>query len=119
LVAIAPVKNSTRTHIIGTVEMSRRHMGVWAFGRPQQIYLSNLAIAENCRRQGVARQLLQAAERQARDWGFRELYLHVMMDNLAARNLYQCMEYEVQSVETTLLSLVNVHAPRLLLRKSL
>ena len=71
------------------------------------------------RRQGVARQLLKTAEQLSLDWGFRELYLHVMADNNRARLLYQNMGYQVHRIEPSLLSLLNLQPSRLLLKKLL
>ena len=105
--------------VVGTVEMSHRRYSWRVFNQPQQIYLSNLAVREGYRRRGAARQLLRASEQQALDWGFREIYLHVMSDNNRARQLYQHMGYRVQRVETTLLSLLNVQPQRILLKKVL
>ena len=105
--------------VVGTVEMSHRRYSWRAFNQPQQIYVSNLAVRDGYRRRGVARQLLKSSEQQALDWGFREIYLHVMADNSRARQLYEKMGYRVQSVETTLLSLLNVQPQRLLLKKVL
>lgn len=103
--------------LVGTVEMSCRRYTLWAFNQPQQIYLSNLAVREDCRRRGIARQLLEAAEQQALAWGFRAIYLHVMADNTQARHLYQRAGYRVQQVDTTLWSLILPQPQRLLLKK--
>lgn len=119
LIAIAPSKNYKPEAVAGTVELSCKRYSLWEFSQPQQIYLSNLAVREQYRRQGFARLLLQAAEQQTLEWGFRELYLHVMVDNHHARQLYQKMGYRIQRVETTVLSLLNVQPQRLLLRKVL
>jgi len=117
LAAIAPTATQSADVVVGTVEISYRQQSLWAFNRPKQIYLSNLAVRENCRRRGVARQLLLASEQQAREWGFRELYLHVMADNTRARQLYERMGYHLHCVETTLFSIFNAQPPRLLLKK--
>ncbi len=119
LAAIAPHKQTRQPHIVGTLELSHRYPPTWLWHRPQQMYLSNLAVLHTCRRQGIARQLLAAAEQQTLDWGFHDLYLHVMMDNIRARQLYHNTGYRVHKVETTLLSWINLQPPRLLLRKTL
>lgn len=119
LAAIAPEKQSRRNVVIGTVEISYRQQGFWTFKRSRQIYLSNLAVRESCRRQGVARRLLENAEQLSMAWGFREMYLHVMADNTRARTLYQAMGYQLQTVEPTLFSLLSLQPPRLLLKKVL
>lgn len=119
LTAIAPDRKSQKSVVVGTVEISCRQPSLWTLNRPQQVYLSNLAVQEGCRRQGIARKLLEAAEQLSLDWGFRELYLHVMADNTRARLLYKNMGYQLQQVEPTLFSLLNLQPSRLLLKKSL
>ena len=119
LTAIAPDRQSRQQRVVGTVEISRRQPGLWSFNRSNQVYLSNLAVQEGCRRRGVARKLLAAAEQLSLDWGFRELYLHVMADNTQARLLYQNMGYQLYQVEPTLFSLLSLQPSRLLLKKTL
>lgn len=84
---------------IGTVELSLRHPPLNPFRKSRYLYLSNLAVSKEYRRQGVAQQLLQACERIALDWGFHELYLHVLEDNHAAKRLYYKAGYRVRSIE--------------------
>lgn len=119
LTAIAPDRQSQKHRVVGTVEIACRQPGLWSFNRPNQVYLSNLAVQEGCRRRGVARKLLESAEQLSLDWGFRELYLHVMADNTQARLLYKNMGYQIQQVEPTLFSLLNLQPSRLLLKKTL
>ncbi|HEY9887648.1 MAG TPA: GNAT family N-acetyltransferase [Candidatus Obscuribacterales bacterium] len=119
LTAIAPVTQNQQNFVVGTVEIAHRQPSLFALHRPHQVYLSNLAVREGCRRQGVARRLLQSAEQLSLEWGFRELYLHVMADNTQARRLYQTMGYQLHQVEPTLFSLVNLQPARLLLKKVL
>lgn len=119
LTAIAPDRYTQQLRVVGTVEMAHQKPGLWSFQRSRQIYLSNLAVREGCRRQGVARRLLQAAEKLSLEWGFQELSLHVMTDNTRARQLYQTMGYQLHRVEPTLFSLLNLQPSRLLLKKPL
>ncbi len=86
--------------IVGTVEMALRCIKPWTLGMTQFPYLSNLAIADSYRRQGGASQLLQACEDIALDWGFHDLYLHVLDNNRAARRLYHKEGYRVHSIES-------------------
>lgn len=51
-------------------------------------YVDSLATAEASRRRGVARALLDGAERQARRHGLRALALDTWVDNAPARALY-------------------------------
>lgn len=117
LAAIADKTDSAEEWVVGTVEISCRHRNPWLMTSRKHLYLSNLAVRANCRRQGIARQLLQGCEQRARQWGFHEIYLHVMEDNARARHLYQSMGYHVHRVEITLWSLLVPRPRRLLLRK--
>lgn len=74
--------------VVGTAEISLRPM---AHG--QYPYLSNLAVLPAWRRRGIARQLLLSAEGVVQGWGYRQLHLHVVEDNLPARQLYAQLRY--------------------------
>lgn len=119
LAAIAPVAPTPQSGLVGTVEVSLRRYSLWSTHRPRHLYLSNLAVREAARRQGIARQLLLACEQTAQSWGFGELYLHVMEDNLRARQVYQQAGYHLYRTEVTLFSLLSGQPRRLLLRKVL
>jgi ribosomal protein S18 acetylase RimI-like enzyme len=80
--------------------MALRCINPWTLGMTQFPYLSNLAIAESYRRQGGASQLLQACEAIALDWGFQDLYLHVLENNRPARRLYYKEGYRIHSIES-------------------
>ena len=118
LTAISPGRSTQQPTVVGTVEVAYRQPNLWTFNRSQWVYLSNLAVCQRYRRQGVARRLLQAAEHLSLDWGFQELSLHVMADNAQARQLYQTMGYQLHRVEPTLFSLLNFQPSRLLLKKA-
>ncbi|KAL3152092.1 hypothetical protein ABBQ32_001198 [Trebouxia sp. C0010 RCD-2024] len=51
-------------------------------------YMSNVCTAKAAQRQGVATQLVQAAEAEAARQGVKFLYVHVAQDNTAAVKLY-------------------------------
>lgn len=55
--------------------------------------LLTIATAPECRRQGLARITLQAAENSARQSGATQLFLEVAEDNIAARTLYEDAGY--------------------------
>ena len=74
--------------VVGTAEISLRAM---AHGKYP--YLSNLAVLPEWRRRGIARQLLLSAEEVVQRWGYRRLQLHVLQDNLPARQLYTQLGY--------------------------
>jgi ribosomal protein S18 acetylase RimI-like enzyme len=116
--AVVKGQGNTKTDwLVGTVEMSPRRSPLWPPRRPHQLYLANLAVRESARRQGVARQLLLSCEQTAHQWGFRELYLHVMEDNDRARRVYHQAGFKVHRTEDTLLSLMGLQPRKLLLRK--
>lgn len=104
--------------IVGTVELSPKRHPPWQKGLVRQLYLSNLAVRSAYRRTGVARQLLMACERIAHTGEFSELYLHVMEDNRAARQLYEQAGYELEQAEINLFTLLG-QPRRLRLRKAL
>ncbi|MEM9247013.1 MAG: GNAT family N-acetyltransferase, partial [Cyanobacteria bacterium P01_F01_bin.153] len=81
--------------------------------------ISNLAIAEPYRRQGVATALLVECERFAKRWGFTAIYLHVLEDNQAARRLYQGVGYRTESILADWFSRLLGRSRRLLMRKTL
>ena len=105
--------------IVGTVELSTRNSYLWRIRHPRQLYLSNLAVDANCRRQGVAQQLLSACEQVAFEWGFQELYLHVMEDNMEARRLYQKTGYRLYQSEYGLATWLWGKPKRLLMLKKM
>ena len=105
--------------IVGTVELSTRNNYLWRIRHPRQLYLSNLAVDANCRRQGVAQQLLIACEQVAFEWGFQEVYLHVMEDNTEARRLYQKTGYRLYQSEYGLAALLWGKPKRLLMLKKI
>lgn len=74
--------------VVATAEISLRAM---AHGKYP--YLANLAVLPPWRRRGIARQLLLSAEGVVQGWGYHQLYLHVVEDNLAARQLYAQLRY--------------------------
>jgi len=88
--------------LAGTVEMTLRPSYPWRiYGSSQYPYLSNLAVRPECRRQGVARELLLSCEQIALDWGFQDLYLHVLENNQKARGLYTKLGYRLDQVDSS------------------
>lgn len=92
--------------VAGIVEMAVRSIPAgtslgYSTHRPCRApYLSNLAVHPQQRRQGVAKQLLLSCERIALTWGFNDLYLHVLENNLEARQLYFNLGYQLHQVDT-------------------
>ena len=114
LVAVRPSSAAT---ILGTVEISVQRYYLWSSSR--YVYLSNLAVQTDCRRQGIAYELLQRCELVGKTWGLGDMYLHVREDNRAARQLYEKCGYEVQRIDFNLASFLLHQAQPLFLHKKL
>ncbi|MEO1374092.1 MAG: GNAT family N-acetyltransferase [Cyanobacteria bacterium J06635_10] len=101
LVAVDTKPEST-PNLVATVELSVRLCDSWAYTNKRKsfAYLSNLAVHPQYRRQGAARGLLTSCEKVARDWGFKDLYLHVLENNYQARQLYFKLGYRMHQVES-------------------
>jgi len=64
-------------------------------------YLCNLSVAKEFRRKGLGKMLCQVSERVAKDmWGYKDMYLHVQEENVAAQKLYESMGYVRKNVLT-------------------
>lgn len=111
--------SSTANHLAGTVEMALRSVYPWQPYSNQHLYISNLAVKAEYRRQGVARQLLNTCERIALEWGFNDLYLHVLENNHQARRLYFKAGYRLQQVDPGIASWLLGQPRRLFLHKHL
>ncbi|BAS58628.1 GCN5-related N-acetyltransferase [Leptolyngbya boryana IAM M-101] len=85
--------------IVGTVEVGIRSANPWQPKTSQYIYLSNLAVREEFRRQGIAEQLLLACEPYVESWGYRQIYLHVLETNQAAKALYFKLGYRLEEIQ--------------------
>lgn len=121
LVAVASVSTATgcSEELAGTVELALRSTSSWQSRASQYPYISNLAVSKSRRRQGVARQLLLACERTSVEWGFSDLYLHVLENNHQARQLYLKAGYEQRQVESSYGTWLLGHPKRLFLHKHL
>jgi ribosomal protein S18 acetylase RimI-like enzyme len=104
---------------IGTIEISLKTPPPWQSPHIRYLYLSNLAVHLDHRRQGVAQQLLQTCDRVALDWGFQDIYLHVLESNYQARRLYLRSGYRLLRVETSIGSWLLGRSRQLFLHKSL
>lgn len=105
--------------LIGTVEMALRHPHVFQFHQAKYLYLSNLAVRAEHRRQGVAYHLLTACESIALSWGFQDIYLHVLENNYQARRLYLKTGYKLQQADPSWSAWLLRQPRRLLLHKHL
>jgi ribosomal protein S18 acetylase RimI-like enzyme len=116
LIASQSVKGDYRIReaIVGTVEIKQHKSFLSGLSRP---YICNLAVKSSHRRQGIARQLLLKCEQIAREWEAKELTLHVLDNNHAARQLYLASGYQIEQVETNLSYLLWQQPRRILLQK--
>jgi ribosomal protein S18 acetylase RimI-like enzyme len=105
--------------VVGTVEVGVRTAERRRPSNYRYVYLSNLAVSRDFRRHGVAQELIKTCELLTIEWGYTEIYLHVMGNNDRGRNLYQKLGYELVSSEFVW-SILPWHRPeRLYLRKQL
>ena len=102
--------------IIGTIELTLRPISLLGKCLP---YISNLAVSNDCRRQGVAYKLLEHCEKIVKLWGFREIWLHVLEDNLAAQHLYHKKGYSTFKIDSDLAYFIFRKPRKLLLQKKL
>lgn len=116
---VAETRQSNGSVFVGTVEVSLRSTFPWQPRMFRYPYLSNLAVEPRYRQRGIGQQLLLACERLVEEWGFHELYLHVLENNLPARRLYTKVGYQLHTVEADWVNWLMGRPRRLLLRKSL
>ena len=62
-----------------------------------ELHINSLAIAEACRRQGLARRLLRHVFRESIDAGAQSATLEVRRSNDAARGLYETLGFRVEA----------------------
>lgn len=87
-------------NLVGTVELGLRFHDSWKQDARSFLYLSNLAVDQKYRRNGVASKLLLGCEKICQEWGFKDLYLHVLEENYQARQLYFKLGYRMHKVES-------------------
>lgn len=104
--------------IVGTVELTLRFSSLW-IPEAQYPYISNLAVKNTYRRQGIGGKLLASCEQVAREWGYREIRLHVLENNHSAKQLYFGNGYQLYQKESGWSEFFFNGAQRLLLRKKL
>ncbi|MEA5571373.1 GNAT family N-acetyltransferase [Calothrix sp. UHCC 0171] len=119
LCLVAVDTSSTSDNLAGTVELGVRFNDSWAKTAKSFPYLSNLAVHPNYRRQGAASELLAGCEKLAQEWGFQDVYLHVLENNYQARQLYFKHGYRVHQVESNLNTLIFRRDRQILLHKHL
>lgn len=62
-------------------------------------YLSNVCVAKELHRNGLGYMLVAKSKLVAEDWGMSDLYVHVAVDNEAAKNLYMKSGFVYESDE--------------------
>lgn len=118
LVASLATSAESEPIIVGTVELTVRFPSLW-IPEAQYPYIANLAVKNTYRRQGVGRKLLARCEQVAREWGYREIRLHVLENNHSAKQLYFSNGYQVHRKESGWSEFFFNSAQRLLLRKKI
>jgi GNAT superfamily N-acetyltransferase len=73
------------------------HRSFSTFRGQEVMYLEDLAVLPQYRRQGIARELLSAIARLARERGYPSIYWLVMDWNDAARQLYETVGAEIET----------------------
>jgi ribosomal protein S18 acetylase RimI-like enzyme len=101
---IFPRLNSIQqTKLLGTVEFSDadfRGTSLETLGHERKLYIMDLAVSAEARRMGIASKLLAFIDNYARKNNYREMYLHVDVENEVARRLYRKFGYvEVPPVD--------------------
>ncbi|MGD2181605.1 GNAT family N-acetyltransferase [Lusitaniella coriacea] len=119
VLAAAPISGSLNTSVVvaGTIEIALRSSGIG--GGVQYPYISNLAVGQCYRRRGIARKLLLSCEPTALEWGFRDIYLHVLESNEPAQQLYLTSGYQLHRIESGVGNWLLNRPRRLLLHKHL
>ena len=110
-------QTTKNSEIIGTVEIGL-NSSFWS-NKSQYPYISNLAVKDSYRRQGVGKKLLEKCEQIAWNWGYREIRLHVLYNNRSAQKLYLSKGYKILQVESGWNSFGFHDSRRLLLGKQL
>ncbi|MBO1059806.1 MAG: GNAT family N-acetyltransferase [Aphanizomenon flos-aquae CP01] len=103
--------------IMGTIEIGIRLIDSWTSANSAFPYLSNLAIHPSYRRLGLGSSLLIRCEQISLEWGFQDLYLHVLENNHHACKLYFKLAYQVHKIESPWDLLFFSRSRRILLHK--
>jgi ribosomal protein S18 acetylase RimI-like enzyme len=106
-------------NLLGTVELGVRYSDSWSQAGLGFPYLSNLAVHPKYRRHGVASGLLTTCEKISQEWGFQDLYLHVLENNHQARQLYFKQGYRMHKVESNWNTFLLRRSSQVLLHKHL
>ncbi len=69
------------------------------FTHERLAYVEDLALAVEAEGRGLARRLMEEAERWARSLGFRRIGLSVWFQNVRARGLYERLGYQPETMQ--------------------
>jgi ribosomal protein S18 acetylase RimI-like enzyme len=123
---IVATHKTNQSQAIASLEICMRHVPTkphpefWLVRETQQYpYIFNLAVHPQWRRRGAAKQLLIAAEKIVKQWGFSRMYMHVLEDNQPARSLYDRLGYRLHSHEGNVSYWLLGRPRRFLLQKKL
>jgi len=83
---------SGSSRVIGTVDVFERDREGPSL--PRRLFLKNMIVDPDFRRQGLARRLLARTEDHAREVGIKEIHLEVLANNEAAKALYEEQGFE-------------------------
>lgn len=112
--------HSREENIAGTLEIAVRPTTLpWGSNYLRYPYLSNLAVRPSDRRQGVGVQLLLSCEQVVKDWGFHDIYLHVLENNYQARQLYFKLGYRLHQIDNSWSNRILGRPQQILLHKHL
>lgn len=112
--------HSNGENIVGTLEIAVRPTTLpWGSNYLRYPYLSNLAVRLSDRRQGVGVQLLLSCEQVVKDWGFHDIYLHVLENNYQARQLYFKLGYRLHQIDNSWSNRILGRPQQILLHKHL
>ncbi|KAG8087024.1 hypothetical protein GUJ93_ZPchr0010g9544 [Zizania palustris] len=82
----------------------RRGARLWKNGRWRRessswAYLSNVSVAKDLQRNGLGYALVDKSKKLAREWGITDLYVHVAINNEAAKKLCNKCGFVYESEE--------------------
>lgn len=112
--------HSSGENVVGTLEIAVRPTTLpWGSNYLRYPYLSNLAVRPSDRRQGIGVQLLLNCEQVVKDWGFHDIYLHVLENNYQARQLYFKLGYRLHQIDNSWSNRILGRPQQILLHKHL
>lgn len=113
-------QHTLRDRVVGTLDVSIRQLlrgekfpkevvtaSLFTVMEPERRcgYIANVCVARSARRQGIACNLLEVAIKVAKSWKLKDLYVHVDINNGAARRLYMKTGFQVVEDAVSQLSL--------------